>query len=272
MDRNFGLWSQNTALPLLIVLLVAGCTDDAPTESDEQGPEVRILFPPEQIESSWYNDDAATGYVDVYVGAHDNESVNEVRLLHSRPRDARRHLIGASSDPIPNSSVPQEMRDQILLPRDWSLYRIRWNTSMTCWYETLFATAVDAASNTGVAREVTVLTIDPGCFKQSTPHIDFRVIPQEGPVDTEFVFDAVGDDPENPLTIWAGIPLNKIWTRWDLDGDGTWEVDWADHADATDRQTYRFAAAGNYRAKLQARIPQLDDYSEIKERFVVVTP
>lgn len=261
------------------IACAAGCTDDPAPELDTQGPQVRILFPPERFDPPWHNEDLSQTELDVYVAAVDDGVMQGVSVFYSHPRETNRRLIGSTSEPVPISAIPEEVRAAVVFPPDWLLYRVRWDTTpLACGYRTLFAKAVDGAGNAGTAGERIVLWLNDYCFDVEHARIDFIVVPPEGPITTDFVFDAIGSDPENPLSLFGPFLLDQVQIRWDFDGDGSgewdgnWDIDWDDGAMVTDRQTHRYMAPGFYRVRAQLRVRFVDALTVIHERLVVVLP
>lgn len=253
---------------LFAVSLLAGCTDDPPTESDTHGPDVRILYPPNQ-EPPWFHYSRVyPAYIDVYVGARDDQHLDGVSVYHAEPDEEQRHAVGSSGAPIAVSAVPGDLRDQIVLPPDWSLYHVRWQHA-SCGLERLFATATDGAANMGFADAITIRAKVEDCDKP-TVFPDFRIDPPEGSVLTEFTFDAVGPDPDNPLSRSGVDFIHEIAARWDFDGDDRWEFDWDDELVATDRPTHRFAKAGTYAVSLE--LWDVNQESRRATHTVVVAP
>jgi formylglycine-generating enzyme required for sulfatase activity len=253
-----------------IVLLSSGCTDDdPPTAVDESGPSVAVLYPPRVIDDPWVVSDS----VWVYVGARDNDRVERVQVFWSRPNETQRRVINETSTPVSLAEVPEPIRDEIVLPTGWSLYKVFWNTAPigNGTRPQLFATAVDPSGNSGVSENTTVLILNLGA-PLLPPRADFRIVPPEGRADQDFVFDAIGEDPDNPLTVEDIDPLDRVEVRWDFNGDGVWDIDWDQSARATQQQTYRVANPGTYMPRLQARNTYVEEWSEIMQRIVVAVP
>lgn len=257
-------------LGCLGLLIIQGCSEDpAPPPIDEQGPAVRVLYPPYVIG----NEVTISDSTHVYIAATDNDAVSEVTAWYSRPGLSERRPIATVTEPIPVSAIPDSLADEITVPQGWNLYRIRWQTlSISSGTRPqLFATANDPSGNSGTSEMVTVFILNVG-EDLHAPRAEFIVRPPEGEITVEFVFDAIGSDPDTSLTRDdIDLPAN-IEVRWDFNGDDVWDIDWEDGARANELQTYTYPAAGPYVARMQARNTYFDEPSDIATRNVTVNP
>ncbi len=93
----------------------------------------------------------------------------------------------------------------------------------------------------------------------TAPLAQFIVNPDSGGVSTEFIFDASSssdaEDEDSLLSL-----------RWDFDGDGNFETDWA----VERAVTHRYSKSGNYNAKLEVR--DTSGLVSSKTKKVIVSP
>jgi formylglycine-generating enzyme required for sulfatase activity len=266
----FKLVRRIALLGCLGTAFVLGCSEDpAPPPVDDQGPSVRVLFPPYIIGNEFTVSDSTH----IYIAATDNDAIQSVSAWWSRPGESQRRLIASTAQEVPLSSVPDSISAYVSVPEGWSLYRIRWETLeiSSGTRPQLFATADDPSGNSGASEVVTVFILNIG-KDLGPPFAAFIVRPPEGDIDVTFVFDAIGPNPDDPLTHDAIDLPGNIDVRWDFNGDEVWDVDWDAGAKATDPQSYTFAAPGPYVARMQARNTYFEDPSPIATSFVTVNP
>ncbi|MCA9726883.1 MAG: formylglycine-generating enzyme family protein, partial [Candidatus Eisenbacteria bacterium] len=253
-----------------IGLVLLSCSEKGGTlEVDSQGPTVQVLYPPYQIGDEFTVSDS----VDVYIGAIDNDAVREVSTWYSRPGETTRRPIATTSTVVSRAEIPDSVSQYFDIPASWNIYRTRWRTlNITSGIRPqLFATAEDPSGNSGFSDVVTVFVLNRG--QELVPPIaDFIVRPPEGEVTIDFTFDAIGPDPDNPLTHDRIDLPSSIQVRWDFNGDFIWDVDWDAEATADQLQIYHYQGPGQYGARLQARNTYVEDLSIIKTVIVTVKP
>lgn len=240
-----------------------GCTEDDPGPgSDSEGPELRVLFPPNRIDNRWVVSDSTY----VYVAARDNNAVDRVDVWFSRPSEAVRRLVGSTTASFPLSQVPDSVSQEFTMPAGFDLYRVKWGTlninSGTS--PQVFATGVDRSGNEARSDIVTVRILNLG-QDLLPPNAEFNVRPPSGTVADEFCFD-----PSPTTDLIDG--LDAIRVRWDFDGDGVWDIDWDDNFFANQIVCHRYLTPRIYRARLQAQNSYIEDLSAIKEKNLVVAP
>lgn len=267
---SYRLVRSAVILGCLGLAVVLGCSEDpAPPAVDDQGPSVMVLYPPYVIGDEFTVSDSTS----IYIAATDNDAISDVSAWYSRPGESQRRLIASSTQPVPISSIPDSLAGQITVPQGWNLYRIRWKTLdiSSGTRPQLFATASDPSGNSGASEVVTVFILNIG-EDLGPPFAEFIVRPPEGEVDEAFIFDAIGPNPDEPLTHDNIDPPANLEVRWDFNGDEVWDIDWDAGAKATELQTYTFQAPGPYVARMQARNTYFEDPSAIATTAVTVNP
>ncbi len=76
------------------------------------------------------------------------------------------------------------------------------------------------------------------------PVADFTIDPPQGVVGTEFFFDPGNSHDTEDAVAW-------LLTRFDFDGDGTWDTSWDNPTNAPPHHTY--SASGTYHVKLEVK-------------------
>ena len=75
----------------------------------------------------------------------------------------------------------------------------------------------------------------------TSPQVDFQVMPELGKVQTPFSLLAQVSDTHDPT--------DSLRVRWDFESDGTFEIDWT----LNKNTTHAFSEPGNYRVALEAK-------------------
>jgi formylglycine-generating enzyme required for sulfatase activity len=249
---------------------VLGCSEDpAPPPVDNQGPSVRVLFPPYIIGDEFTVSDSTH----IYIAATDNDAIESVSAWWSRPGESQRRIIASTTEQVPLSSVPDSLSDYMTVPEGWGLYRIRWQTLgiSSGTRPQLFATADDRSGNSGASEVVTVFILNIG-KDLGPPFAAFIVRPPVGDITVTYVFDAIGPNPDEPLTHDNIDDPSNIDVRWDFNGDEVWDLDWEAGAKATDPQSYTFLAPGPYVPRMQARNSYYEGFSNVANSNVTVNP
>lgn len=274
-----GVWysMKRFALTLAVlstVLSLAGCSESGkPPVVDATGPEVLVFYPPADVDVS--------DSTNIYVGAIDRGAdqsegtVSSVVFLFARPDSPERDTIGVVTTPISLEQVPDSVRPFIELEEGWSLYTRRWYTGPkypepvgtpinSGTMVKLFAVAVDPAGNPGRSeeREIRILNVGDDL---GPPRPDFVITPNSGTQSTDFEFDP--GPTEDDLD-----PPERISVRWDFDGDGVWDIDWAAGANAGQVQRHTYRAPRNYTAVLEAHNSYLRDVIVSQPRQLTVLP
>jgi formylglycine-generating enzyme required for sulfatase activity len=208
------------------LLLAGGCSEETPsTEADQTPPTVAIVNPIEDNVSGAEIRDS----VDVIIQAHDAGGLEKIVLFTILHAD----------------SIPQKL-GEITQPDSSDHYSLHWRTAMYSNGSTgaLYAIAYDRAGNQTASEKVRVLVINTSGV--GPPRPDFLVIPGEGTVDTQFLFDAsvTSDDLRGPIDILV---------RWDFDGNGLWDIDTTQNVKAaTLNITHMYAVPDTYNVVLEA--------------------
>ncbi len=265
----------------LILALSVGCSDEGVAPApDVVAPEVRILYPVDLSPRVWIVSDS----IDVYVGASEGGGddpagqIDEVSLWFRHPSSVDSRFIGSIGHPIDPEDVEDEDVLEYIegLPSGWSLYTRRWYTGPT-YPESeggtpinsgtevqLFATARNTMDGLATTEKIRIRVFNMGEDLRA-PVPAFTITPREGTVETVFEFDPSGTTDEIS-------PTEEVQTRWDFTGDGNWEVNWEDGANAMDIQLFRFASPGRFRVTLQVRNSYIPDSLRSETREHVVTP
>ena len=266
------------------LLLAAGCSEDQAPPLVDPEPQVKIFSPapgvlrPNDVEDSTM----------IYVGAFDLDEEGTVarpdtiRFWYADPR-GRHVMLWKSADPISLQDVPEDQRDEIVLPEGWWLYGVKWYTGPnprppdinhtpinSNTVVNLYATADDGTSTTR-SDFVPVRIFNQG-DNLMPPFARFTVFPTGG-IANETVFQF--DPSATADSIYAD---SLVQVRWDFDGDiSTWEVgDWdststAPAVYANEIQEWTFTRAARLVITMEAR----NDYVEgtdIYQLEILVSP
>lgn len=232
-------------LPILIVVagisIFASCSEKAVTAANEDvtGPETRLIQP----------DPSSTTVLDVsdslyvYIAAKDNISVSKVEFWAKAENQQDAALVATLTTPLQSSQIPDSLR-----PTDGSsVYRTKWVTReiLNGTMVHLFSWAKDEAGNMTRSAPVTVRILNQG-GNLRPPRPQITADPRSGTLDTIFSFDASGtqDDIDSP---------EQILVRWDFDGDGVWEHDWAEELPATASVTFKYSTPRQYTVIVEAK-------------------
>lgn len=261
---------RTIAWPLVCTGLLAaavGCSEDTAVPVDDQDPpEVRLLYPPANLDAPSTIADSA----DVYIGAFDATAVARVELYYSRPVDDDRKFVGAVTSPVERGTIPDPVQPYITVPADWKIYTIRWRTGgiSSGTKPQAFSKAYDAAGNAGVSPPLTVFVQNEGS-PLLPPELDFEWIPRQGIEGQPILFD-----PKPGVLTYDQIdPPERIQIRWDFDGDADptkdldddptergWEITWGGQVRANGRDivSWTYETRGSYTVQAQARNTYLD--------------
>jgi formylglycine-generating enzyme required for sulfatase activity len=261
-----GVEMKRIALALPVLLMIAGimisasCSEKSPTatEQDSTVPETWMVYPTPSTNSEIMD---VSDSLLVYVAAKDNVGVSKLEIWAKAENQESANLIATLTTPLAASQIPDSLR-----PADGSpVYRTTWITReiINGTIVQLFSRAYDAAQNVTRSAPTTVRILNQG-GNLSPPRPQITANPRGGTVETVFTFDAAGtqDDIDDP---------EQILVRWDLNGDGAWEHDWAEELPATAPVTFRYTTSGQYLVKVEARNTYLTSQTGTATLLVEVT-
>jgi formylglycine-generating enzyme required for sulfatase activity len=252
-------WVLPVFLMVAGITIFASCSEKTVTATNEDttGPETRLIYP---IPASTTLIDVSDS-LDIYIGAKDNLAISKVEVWAKAESQEDASLIATLTTPLASSQIPDSLR-----PTDGTpVYRTKWITReiLNGTMVHLFSRAIDTAENMTRSEPVVVRILNQG-GNLRPPRPQITADPRAGTLETFFTFDASGtqDDIDSP---------EQIVVRWDFDGDGVWEHDWAEQVPATAPVTYKYQSSAQYTVVVEARNTYLTSQTGTATLLIEVT-